>query len=156
MLAHYQGFGKINEATIHWQLNIIFCKINNLVPQTYGNNARWQEKSVKGTSSTGQRNSNQIKVHTDDFLQALSTHSANSRVALSSADNENRWTASSPISNFAFCMQLQKGEKHFRFFAMNKHLTHLRTYKEGTKFPYDRWNNKIKETYNRPLVQRVL
>jgi len=30
------------------------------------------------------------KEHTDVFLQALSTHSANSRVALSSADNENR------------------------------------------------------------------
>lgn len=49
--------------------------------------------------------------HTDAFLHVLSTHSANSRVALSSADNENRWTASSPISNFAFCMQLQKKEK---------------------------------------------
>lgn len=51
------------------------------------------------------------KEHTDVFLQALSTHSANSRVALSSADNENRWTASSPISNFDFCMQLQKKKR---------------------------------------------
>lgn len=46
--------------------------------------------------------------HTDALLKAPATHSASSRAALSSAGKENLFTASSPISYLALCMQLPK------------------------------------------------